>query len=153
MEGNSRRPWAKLLEGVGWLVVVLLGVVALARLVAHDSTFPLIALNAFTTYLYVPIWIVLAGALLGRRWWMAGAAGLIALLHVAWVHPESLVARSVPAEAETAPKLRVMTANLLMVNQDTVGIVGEILAARPDVLLVQELAPQWEAALAAPEVR
>ena len=48
-----------------------------------------------------------------------------------------------------APTLRVMTANLLMVNADTEGIIGEIRAAKPDVLLLQEYTAEWHAALQA----
>ena len=46
-----------------------------------------------------------------------------------------------------APTLRVMTVNLLMVNRDTAGIIGEIRAARPDVLMLQEYTAEWHAAL------
>lgn len=45
-----------------------------------------------------------------------------------------------------APTLRVMTANLLMVNADTAGIIGEIQAAQPDVLLLQEYTAGWHEA-------
>ena len=39
-----------------------------------------------------------------------------------------------------------MSANLLMVNRDTQGIIDEILAARPDVVLLQEYTDAWHAA-------
>jgi endonuclease/exonuclease/phosphatase (EEP) superfamily protein YafD len=45
-----------------------------------------------------------------------------------------------------------MSANLLMVNEDTEGIAGEVLAARPDVLLVQELSPRWLARFEQPDL-
>ena len=45
------------------------------------------------------------------------------------------------------PALRVMTVNLLMVNADTDGIIGEILAAKPDVLMLQEYTAGWHAAI------
>ena len=50
-------------------------------------------------------------------------------------------------EAGATPALRVMTANLLMVNQDTAGIIGEVQAARPDVLLLQEYTAEWDEAI------
>jgi endonuclease/exonuclease/phosphatase (EEP) superfamily protein YafD len=45
------------------------------------------------------------------------------------------------------PGFRVMTANLLMVNTDTAGIIGEIQAAKPDVLFLQEYTAHWDAAI------
>jgi endonuclease/exonuclease/phosphatase (EEP) superfamily protein YafD len=53
------------------------------------------------------------------------------------------------AEASRPPTLRVMSVNLLMVNDDTDGIIGEIRAARPDVLLLQEYTAEWHRALQA----
>lgn len=51
------------------------------------------------------------------------------------------------AGASPGRAMRVVSANLLMVNKDTAGIVGEIVAARPDLLLVQELTDAWHAAI------
>ena len=55
--------------------------------------------------------------------------------------------RVASAAATGRPVLRVMSANLLMVNQDTRGIIDEILAARPDVVLLQEYTDHWHAAM------
>lgn len=56
-----------------------------------------------------------------------------------------------PRDAEpldpAAPTLRVMTVNLLMANTDTDGIIGEVAAAKPDVLLLQEYTAGWHEAL------
>jgi endonuclease/exonuclease/phosphatase (EEP) superfamily protein YafD len=49
-------------------------------------------------------------------------------------------------EPSIGPRFRVMTANLLMVNADTDGIVGEVVAAKPDVLMLQEYTEHWHAA-------
>lgn len=43
--------------------------------------------------------------------------------------------------------VRVMSVNTLMVNQHRDGIVGEIAAAQPDLLLVQELTEPWQQAI------
>ena len=53
------------------------------------------------------------------------------------------------AAAGTAgsPSFRVMSANLLMINADTAGIIGEVRAARPDVLLLQEYTVGWHEAM------
>jgi endonuclease/exonuclease/phosphatase (EEP) superfamily protein YafD len=47
----------------------------------------------------------------------------------------------------TGPTLRVMSVNLLMVNAHKDGIVAEIVAAKPDVVLMQEYTPEWHEAL------
>ena len=52
-----------------------------------------------------------------------------------------------PVVANTTPVVRVMSANLLMVNTDTAGIFGEIQAAKPDVLFLQEYTAAWHEAV------
>jgi endonuclease/exonuclease/phosphatase (EEP) superfamily protein YafD len=49
-------------------------------------------------------------------------------------------------EPSVEPRFRVMTANLLMVNGDTDGIIGEVRAAKPDLLLLQEYTAGWHQA-------
>jgi len=72
----------------GWLIVAVLGLVALLRLVAWDSVQPLIVLNAITPIIYLPAWGVIVGALVARRWWLAAAAVVIIAAQLAFVLPE-----------------------------------------------------------------
>jgi endonuclease/exonuclease/phosphatase (EEP) superfamily protein YafD len=51
------------------------------------------------------------------------------------------------AQPNATPVMRVMSANLLMVNGDTAGIIGEIQAAKPDVLFLQEYTAGWHEAI------
>jgi endonuclease/exonuclease/phosphatase (EEP) superfamily protein YafD len=51
--------------------------------------------------------------------------------------------------ATASPALRVMSCNLLMVNNDTAPILREVLAADPDVLLLQEYTDEWHKAASA----
>jgi endonuclease/exonuclease/phosphatase (EEP) superfamily protein YafD len=134
---------ALLFRRLGWLVTLPLLLVAALRLVAHDATMELIMLNAFTAWLYLPAWLILPAALRARSWRLSAASAVLVLLHLAWVDPRGLVAAKLPSLPASAARVRVMSANLLMVNEDTAGIAGEILAASPDILLVQEQAPQW----------
>jgi endonuclease/exonuclease/phosphatase (EEP) superfamily protein YafD len=129
--------------GLAWLTVAPLVVVAGLRIVAHDATLELIVLNAVTPWLYLPAWPALGVALYFRRWTLVATAGVLALLHVLWMDPRSVVAARPPEVAEPAMRFRVMSANLLMVNRDMEGIVAELRASRPDLLLVQELTPEW----------
>ena len=59
---------------VGWLIVAVLGLVALLRLVAWDSIEPLIVLDALTPIVYLPAWVVAIGALIVRHRGRAAAA-------------------------------------------------------------------------------
>ena len=142
---------ARLLTGAAWCALsVLLGVVT-ARLLAHDAALPLVLLNVFTPY-YLPPAAVLFVVAAWRRQRGLALGSLLALVPLAfWLSPGLL--RTVPPPPDTAPRLRLMSANLLMVNEDTDGITAEILAARPDVLFVQELTPHWLQALERPALR
>ncbi len=78
-----------------------------------------------------------------RRWRLALAA-LPPMLFTIVPAALQFVPRGV--EAAAPPHVRFMTANLLMVNADTDGIIGEVIAARPDVLMLQEYTAEWHEA-------
>ena len=136
-EVNSVR---KAAVGLGWTLVIGLWACALAKMIGRDAHFVLILLSAATGYLYVPAWGVAAAAGMARRWGMFAASMGLVGMHLVWLRPQGWIREPPP---ETGPSLRVMNANVLMVNHDTEGILAEVLAAQPDVLFVQELAPQW----------
>ncbi|QOV87754.1 endonuclease/exonuclease/phosphatase family protein [Humisphaera borealis] len=54
--------------------------------------------------------------------------------------------RPAPPTAIGKP-LRIMSVNLLMANEDTDGIIEEIIAASPDVVFLQEYTPHWHQAV------
>src|SRR5580698_10320327 len=91
--GAARRP----LAAVGWVIVAVLGLLALLRLVAWDSVEPLIVLNALTMFIYLPAWVVAAWALIVRRWWLGLAAVVIVAAQLAFVVPEFAAAAALPA--------------------------------------------------------
>src|SRR5580704_9043383 len=97
---------------VGWLIIAVLGLVALLRLVAWDSVQPLIVLNALTPIIYLPAWGVIVAALVARRWWLAAAAVVIIAAQLAFVRPELTAATPVPSWARHAPVVRVFDANI-----------------------------------------
>ena len=76
--------------------MAVLGIVALLRLVAWDSVQPLIVLDALTLIVYLPAWVVAAGALTARRWWLAAAAAVIVAAQLAFATPELSAAVPVP---------------------------------------------------------
>jgi len=126
---------------VGWLVVAMLGLVALLRLVAWDSVEPLIVLDALTLIVYLPAWVVAAGALITRRWWLAAAAAVVAAAQVGFVAPELLAAAPVPAWARRAPVVRVFDANTDKSLQFEAGYVRAIEQDRPDLITLEEFTP------------
>ena len=83
----------------------------------------------------------------GRRLLLAAAPLVLFTLGPAW-WGYLRGPTAAPAPPGT-PTLRVMSANLLMVNQDTQGIIDEITAARPDVVLLQEYTHHWHLAMRA----
>ena len=91
------------LQSVGWLIIAGLGLVVLARAVAWDEWRLFAQVDAATEVLFLPAWLVLVGALIGKRWWMAGAAALLCVAQVIYVAPEILAYSSVPAAVRTEP--------------------------------------------------
>ena len=138
---GSPAVWASL-RVAGWLIVVVLGLVALLRLVAWDSVEPLIVLNALTPIVYLPAWGVIAGALVARRWWLAAAAAVIVAAQLAFVGPELFAAAPVPAWARHAPVVRVFDANIDHSLQFQAGYVRAIEQDRPDVVTLEEFTPE-----------
>jgi endonuclease/exonuclease/phosphatase (EEP) superfamily protein YafD len=126
---------------VGWLVVAVLGLVALLRLVAWDSVEPLIVLDALTLIVYLPAWVVAAGALITRRWWLAAAAAVVVAAQLGFVAPELLAAAPVPAWARHAPVVRVFDANIDKSLHFEAGYVRAIEQDHPDLVTLEEFTP------------
>ena len=130
------------LLAAGWLIVAVLGLIVLLRLVAWDSFQPLVVLDALTLVVYLPAWIVAAGALIARRWWLATAAVVIVAAQVAFVAPELSAASPLPAWARQAPTVRVFDANVDQSSRFQAGYVRAIEQDRPDLITLEELTPQ-----------
>ncbi len=126
---------------VGWLIVAVLGLVALLRLVAWDSIEPLIVLDALTLIVYLPAWVVAVGALITRQWWLATAAAVIIVAQLAFVLPELVAAAPVPAWARHAPVVRVFDANIDKSLHFEAGYVRAIEQDRPDLITLEEFTP------------
>jgi endonuclease/exonuclease/phosphatase (EEP) superfamily protein YafD len=126
------------LLAVGWLIVAVLGLLAVLRVVAWDSLEPLIVLDALTLVIYLPAWVVAAGALIARRWWLAAAAVAVVAAQVAFVVPELSAAAPVPAWARHAPVVRLFDANVDKNFQFEPGYVRAIEQDRPDLITLEE---------------
>ena len=126
---------------VGWLVVVVLGLVALLRLVAWDAFQPLIVLDALTVVIYLPAWVVALGAVIARSWWLAAAAAVIVAAQLAFIVPEFAAAAPVPTWARHAPVVRLFDANVDKSLRFQAGYVRAIEQDRPDLITLEEFTP------------
>jgi endonuclease/exonuclease/phosphatase (EEP) superfamily protein YafD len=126
---------------VGWLIVAVLGLVALLRLVAWDSLEPLIVLDALTPIVYLPAWVVAVGALIVRSWWLAVAAFVIVVAQLAFVAPELLATAPLSAWTRHAPVVRVFDANIDKNPHFEAGYVRAIEQDRPDLITLEEFTP------------
>ncbi len=144
---GAKRLAAGVLVLAGWVIVIPLAVVALARLVAWDARTSLVELNALTPVLFLPAWpvAVLAGAL--RRWALVAASAVVVVAHIGLALPEVRAGEAIPAAARSAPHFRVLDANVYAPNRDTVAFAAEIRRHRPDVLILQEATPTFVADL------
>jgi endonuclease/exonuclease/phosphatase (EEP) superfamily protein YafD len=148
--GNSaaagpQRHWDSIglaLVQLGWGVVAVLATLAFLRIVAWDSLEPLIVFNSLSAVAYLPAWLVAAGAALGRRWWLLGAAGLVIVAQLAFVAPELLAASPVPQWAHHAPTVRLFDANVDKNPIFASEYKHAIESFQPDVLSFEEFTPQ-----------
>jgi endonuclease/exonuclease/phosphatase (EEP) superfamily protein YafD len=132
--------WGLVLSG--WIVVAVLAVFALLRIVAWDTLEPLIVINSISLVVYLPAWIVIVGAALGRRWLLMGAAVLVAAAQLAFVAPEFLAASPLPPWVRGAPVVRLFDANIDKSMVVAPGYIRAIRSYRADVITFEEFTPQ-----------
>src|ERR1700677_3649739 len=113
---------------LGWLIVAFLGLIVLVRAIAWDK-WPFFAeLDAAIEVLFLPAWVVVLGGLFGKRWWLAGAAGLICVAQVIYVAPELLASSPVPAAVRSEPTVRLFDANVAFYNSSMSGYIKQLKA-------------------------
>jgi endonuclease/exonuclease/phosphatase (EEP) superfamily protein YafD len=142
-EVEWRRLASMTLQIVGWLIIAFLGLIVLVRAVAWDEWRLFAEVDAATEVLFLPAWLVLAGALLGRRWWMAGATALLCAAQMIYVAPEVLASSSVPAAVRSEPSIRLFDANVQQDNFSMSGYVTQLRSYRPDLVTLEETA-SWD---------
>jgi endonuclease/exonuclease/phosphatase (EEP) superfamily protein YafD len=126
---------------LGWLIVAVLGSVVLARAIAWDRWRLYADVDAAIEVLFLPAWVILIAAALRRRWPLAVAAALICLAQIDYVAPEVLAAEPLPASIMHAPTLRLFDANVQQNNYSMAGYISQIRAYHPDVVTIEESAP------------
>ncbi len=150
MEAPERTTWrseiGSVLTVLGWLVVVVLGSVVLARAIAWDRWQIFANLDSAIEMLFLPAWVVLTAAGAGRRWWLAGAAALICAAQVDYVAPEILASSPIPAAVRAEPSFKLFDANVQLDNYSMAGYIAQLRAYHPDVLTIEESQPDdlWQ---------
>jgi endonuclease/exonuclease/phosphatase (EEP) superfamily protein YafD len=132
-----------------WIIAIPLLLVALARALPFDNVVPLPHLVAFTPWATLATLPLLIIALFSRRWVLtlllaASLAGFVYWMAPFFVPPDTSTAAD-PADPGT---LRVMTINALYGQADAQSVVDLVESQNVEVLAVQELTPDFEAALA-----
>lgn len=145
----KRVTWrSRLLAALGWCVTIGLLAIAVLRITFHDEAVLLTWLNAFTLYLYLPAYVVLAFAAWTRRYALGLTSAAVIACHLTWIAPDFLPARSYSSSSGTAsaasPPVRIFYANTHGgYNRDVESVLGEALADDPDVIILSELDPVW----------
>lgn len=135
------RRWLAWLWVPAWIVTALLASVALMRIVWHDGLWPFLLCNIATPYLYLPAWAIAASAAIARRWRLFAPSVALVVLYCHWVLLP-LFPRSPPAT--TGTRLRVVSANLLVVNETPEVLAAELERFDADVYFLQELSAEWD---------
>jgi endonuclease/exonuclease/phosphatase (EEP) superfamily protein YafD len=128
-----------------WLVVAGYAGWALVRVLGADRVAgPLVPLIAFTPYVALTALVVLGVAVVLRAWWAAGVAGLAAVALLVCVLPRSFTDHD---GAVDGPRLRVLSANMMIGAADAGTVVTLVRGHDVQVLALQEFTPDAERAL------
>ena len=131
-----------------WAFVALLTVVAVSRRVGGTAPTLLQPLQAVVPLLFLPIYVVLAGALVSRRWLLAATAVLFGLVHWFSVAP----ARGTddrPYWLGRGASITVAEANLYEKNPTLDESIANLRAADADVVVLVEVTQEADAAMEA----
>lgn len=128
-------------------MLVLLALVVVRALGLERASALALPIGALPLTL-LPAYAVLALAAALRRRGLALGAATVVAAHLLVVAP-ALGADELPAGASAAPRLRVVTANLYVLNPEPEAAGRALLDLRPDVLVVPELSAQGLAGLEA----
>lgn len=118
------------------------------RLAFGDRWWWLAWANVLSLYLFLPVGGLAPLALLSRR---RTAMVAVAVPVGVWLvlYGGLFLPRTAPLEAEEARRLRVMTWNILYLNDDGAAVERIVQAESPDLICLQELTPQFAAELTA----
>ncbi|GIH09356.1 endonuclease [Rhizocola hellebori] len=133
---------------LAWVLTVPAVIWAAIRLAGWDVRYPVTQVIAFTPYVAALALIPLVVAVLLRQWPAAVVAAVALVALVSCVLPRWL-ADSDPLAGARGPQLRVLTANVLAGRASAEEIVRLVTEQKAEVLLLQELTPDFVARAAA----
>jgi len=123
---------------LGWVLAGALGLLVGVRVLGVERGSVLALLVGALPLSLLPAYVLLCLAAALRRRLLAGAAALLVTAHLLVIAP-ALGADDVTAGADRAPALRVVTANVYVLNPSPEQAGRALRALRPDVLVVPEL--------------
>jgi len=147
---------------LSWTIVLLLLVVMLTRIIAHDyGSHPLhiffIWMHMFSLYSYLPIYMVFIWNIIRMLLnpynfetsllLSLGCCSLIISFHLRWILPDFIKKKQIFSVTDKKPTFRILSSNLLNKNKSTSGIIQEILTFNPDIICLQEFSSRWQTAL------
>ncbi len=140
---DRRRAVISLLTYACWAGLAVLVAAIAARLIWPDRNIVLIWWNAYTFWVYLPAYLVVAVAVTFQKWRLVAGGAVVVLFHLWWVVPDYRGADAVPDWAPGATQMKFMTFNLKTKNPEPEMLVRELSEADPDIVLVQEYGPDF----------
>ena len=112
---------------------------AITHFILGDAAWWLFIINAFSAYLFLPTPLFLLMALVTRRKLLSIGLGLVLLAGL--IGQGNALLPKFSAAPANAPRLRVMTFNMLFISRSAAKTLAAIRAADADVIAIQELNP------------
>ncbi|MBM2617511.1 endonuclease/exonuclease/phosphatase family protein [Actinoplanes sp. LDG1-06] len=143
--GRSRPRRKAALTVLFWLFILPFAIWAVIRLGGWERG-PVVQLFAFTPYVAAAAWLPAILALVTRRWTVAAAAVVVAIMLASAVLPRALPSRD--KGPQQGVRITVMTSNMLFGKADAAAMVKLISDHDVAVLAVQEFTSEGKEALA-----
>ena len=129
-----------------WCVVAAAVFLTVTRAFDVTRSITVLIAHGVTPWLYFSVWPVAALAAWRRKWVLGGVALLLVAAHIAVTLP-AVWPHGRPGWAATAPKLRVLVANVKVDNPVAADAVRVLLAHDVDVVVLVEVPEWWIGAL------
>ena len=143
---NARSARRTAILGAAWVLAAAMVALGALRLTGATTHTWQIRLLSVSPILFLPAWPLAGIAAVRRHWALMAVAIAVAGAELSWVGPQVRPWASAPAATSPA-RLRIFDANVSQSNRDLTGLAGEIRAARPQVVTLEELTPQAAASL------
>lgn len=126
------------LSAIAYLGCASLLVFAFVRSTDYEGRSAL-ALYGVIPWLFLPVYASVGYAFRARKWVLLALSIVVVMVHVVTIWPDIKPPNRLSAEVESAPRLRVFSANLYFSNSDLSGIIDEVRAHDPDIAVFEEV--------------